>query len=45
MEELTLRQKKNGTAYEIERAPQHRYSGFKKQAQEEFYDLLTCKLI
>ena len=22
-----------------------KYSGFKKQSQEEFYDLLTCKLI
>ena len=21
------------------------YSGFKKQSQEEFYDMLTCKLV
>ena len=45
MEEVALRQNKTGTMYELERLPQNRFSGFRKQAQEQFYDMLTCKLI
>ena len=45
MEEVAIRQNKTGTMYELERLPQNRFSGFRKQAQEQFYDMLTCKLI
>lgn len=41
----TTRVKVGGKFYEMETINKVEYSGFKKRAQEEFYDLLSTKLV
>lgn len=41
----TTRVNVNGKMYELETVGKAQYSGFKKRSQEEFYDLLSSRLI